>query len=76
MARIGYTLRKGGESVEGHVLDWNIQGARRSKLGKRLFWRKQENVAKHGASLDVGGELSEMKMLHKCPVFLMERKKV
>jgi len=50
MARIGYALRKGDESVEKHALDCKIQGARRSKLGKRPFWRKQEYVAKHGAS--------------------------
>jgi len=50
MARIGHTLRKGNESVEEHALDWNLRGARRSKPGKRPFWRKQENVAKCGAS--------------------------
>jgi len=50
MARIGHTLRKGDESVEERALDWNLQGTRRSKPGKRPFWRKQENVAKHGVS--------------------------
>jgi hypothetical protein len=50
MAGIGHVLRKGDETVEKHALDWNPQRARRNKPGKRPFWRKQENVAKHGAS--------------------------
>jgi len=35
MARIGHALRKGDESVENYALDWNLQGARRSKPEKK-----------------------------------------
>jgi hypothetical protein len=43
----------------------------RSKRGEGPFWRKQKNAAKHGARL---ADNSHMEMLHKCPMFLMERK--
>ena len=36
----------------------------RSKPGKGLFWRKQENAAKHGVRLR-GWRATEMEMLHK-----------
>jgi len=52
---ICHTSRKGAESIEKQAFDWNPLGARRrgrpKQPGKRPFWRKQENEAKHAVRL-------------------------
>jgi hypothetical protein len=48
----------------------------RSKLGKRPFWRMQENVAKHGARLRDGRETGSDGNAAQIPVFLTERRDI
>ena len=45
-----------------------------NKPGKGPFWREQENAAKHGAKLKTLAGNSQMEMLYKCSMFLIERK--
>jgi len=50
----------------------------RSKHGRGPFWRQQKNVAKHEERLRGwrAKDKSQMKMIHKWPVFQMEGKDI
>jgi hypothetical protein len=42
---IGHTLREGNEAIEREVLDWNLQGKRRSGRPKQVWRRSVHNEA-------------------------------
>jgi hypothetical protein len=45
------------------------------KLGKGLFWRKQETAAKQASEvIRFGGKEGQMVMIHKCPMIPTELK--
>jgi hypothetical protein len=55
---IGHTLRKGNETVEREVLDWNPQGKRR-RGRPNLMWQRLV----HNEALEKGKSWSEVKRM-------------
>lgn len=69
---------EGGESTGKQTLDWNPYGTRRKGRPEKTWERTiLEEAWKCGETRSEFKELagnSQMEMIHKCPVFLKERK--
>jgi len=55
---VGHTLRKGNESIERESLDWNLQGKRRSRRPRHMWWRTV-----HNETLEKGKNWNEFKRM-------------
>ena len=71
-------MRKGDESIEKQVVDWNPHGDRRRGQSKQTWKRTVLEEAGKWDKNEFKSLVtnSQMEMIHKCPMFVTESKDI